>query len=464
MNAETHNRLPELPERAVAMRQGSAARITRSLLGHVNAIAEDCGAAAVFVYVDALEGQTLPLDEEIGPKAYYLTKTVAEEEEQEARGTNFIRVPNVPLTRMAQLKVAVFLALSHGIVKHGDVIVCLTGMPETGSLDTILVTEVGREFEMFSSDKETEQVPADIRPEVIERVVNIASELGNEGREGKPVGAMFVVGDSERVRSLSRQLIINRFRGYEEHERNILDPALEETVKELSTLDGAFIVRGGGVIESRAAATSLSARRRTRPDVAKGDTVAAAARPVVVDDDRRPKPVPGHQVVRGRGAAVYQDGGRAVRKLGVGRDDHAMPTGAGLWTSSEPSIIPTAGRSASARRLWRDCRTCWATRFPLACTCRFASVRRTWPTDASGFSPKIRSTMAGTSTCCWATSHGAGSTCPSSGGRSMSIVALLLHESPTTLSEPSDLQCPCQTDGPRPLAGASTAPPRRFRN
>lgn len=250
MNIGYHNSTPERPECAVAMRQGSAARITRSLLGHVNAIAEACGAAAVFVYVDALEGQTLPLDEEIGPKAYYLTKTVAEEEEQEARGTNFIRVPNVPLTRMAQLKVAVFLALSRGIVRHGDVIVCLTGMPETGSLDTILVTEVGREFEMFSSDKETEQVPAEIRPEVIERVVNIASELGNEGREGKPVGAMFVVGDSERVTSLSRQLIINPFRGYEEHERNILDPTLEETVKELSTLDGAFVVRGDGVIES----------------------------------------------------------------------------------------------------------------------------------------------------------------------------------------------------------------------
>ena len=69
MNVESRNRLPERPERAVAMRQGSAARITRSLLGHVNAIAEACGAVAVFVYVDALEGQALPLDEEIGPKA-----------------------------------------------------------------------------------------------------------------------------------------------------------------------------------------------------------------------------------------------------------------------------------------------------------------------------------------------------------------------------------------------------------
>jgi hypothetical protein len=199
MNDQPRKGTPESPEGPATVRRDSAARITRSLLGHVNAIAEACGAAAVFVYVDALEEKTLPLDKEIGPKAYYLTKTVAEEEQQEARGTNFIRVPNVPLTRMAQLKVAVFLALSRAIVKYGDVIVCLSGMPASGTLDTILVTEIGREFEMFSPDKETEQVPTEIRPEVIERLVNIASELGNEGREGKPVGAMFVIGDSERV-------------------------------------------------------------------------------------------------------------------------------------------------------------------------------------------------------------------------------------------------------------------------
>jgi diadenylate cyclase len=239
---EPRKNTQESQEGAAMARRDSAARITRSLLGHVNAIAEACGAAAMFVYVDALEGGTLSLDEDIRPRAYYLTKTAAEEAQQEARDTNFIRVPNVPLTRMAQLKVAVFLALSRGIVKHGDVIVCLSGMPGSGTLDTILVTEVGREFEMFSSDKETEQIPAEIRAEVVERVVNIASELGNEGREGKPVGAMFVVGDSERVVSLSRQLIMNPFRGYEEPERNILDPALEETVKELSTLDGAFSI------------------------------------------------------------------------------------------------------------------------------------------------------------------------------------------------------------------------------
>ena len=44
--------------------------------------------------------------------------------------------------------------------------------------------------------------------------------------------------------------MINPFKGYEEAERNILDPRLEETIKEFAALDGAFIVRGDGVVES----------------------------------------------------------------------------------------------------------------------------------------------------------------------------------------------------------------------
>ena len=42
--------------------------------------------------------------------------------------------------------------------------------------------------------------------------------------------------------------MINPFHGYPEDERNILDPRLEETIKEFSAIDGAFVVRGDGVV------------------------------------------------------------------------------------------------------------------------------------------------------------------------------------------------------------------------
>ncbi len=56
------------------------------------------------------------------------------------------------------------------------------------------------------------------------------------------------VGDSDRVLAESRRLVLNPFQGHPEAERNLLDPDLAETIKELSALDGAVIVRSDGVV------------------------------------------------------------------------------------------------------------------------------------------------------------------------------------------------------------------------
>jgi DNA integrity scanning protein DisA with diadenylate cyclase activity len=55
------------------------------------------------------------------------------------------------------------------------------------------------------------------------------------------------------VLPLTRQIILNPFKGYSEDEKSVMDSALEETVKELAGLDGAFLIRGNGVIETAGA-------------------------------------------------------------------------------------------------------------------------------------------------------------------------------------------------------------------
>ena len=72
----------------------------------------------------------------------------------------------------------------------------------------------------------------------------------NEGREGRKIGTIFVVGDHEKVLSLSRSLIFSPFHGYPEEERNVQNPAVWETIKEFAAIDGAFVIRGDGVILS----------------------------------------------------------------------------------------------------------------------------------------------------------------------------------------------------------------------
>jgi DNA integrity scanning protein DisA with diadenylate cyclase activity len=156
-------------------------------------------------------------------------------------------VPKINLTRMGRIKIAVLMGLSAGIVNPKDRLVCVSALPRLHHLDTILVLDLGKEFELLTTDNGANMVGL-VRPEVFDGVLNLAVELANQGREGKPVGTIFTLGDHEKVLQLSRQLIINPFRGYPEEERNILDPNLRETIREFAAIDGAFVIRDDGVV------------------------------------------------------------------------------------------------------------------------------------------------------------------------------------------------------------------------
>ena len=159
-----------------------------------------------------------------------------------------LRIPDVPLGRINQVKMAIIQALSKGLVQKGEKWVCLSGIPQSKALDNLLILEFGKEFEMISST-DLPVISEIVRPEVFETVLSLALEISIEGKEGrKPVGTIFVIGKHEEVLKFSHPMVINPFQGYPEEERNILDPRLKETVKEFSSIDGAFIFREDVVI------------------------------------------------------------------------------------------------------------------------------------------------------------------------------------------------------------------------
>lgn len=84
-------------------------------------------------------------------------------------------------------------------------------------------------------------------------MLQLATLLASEGREGSPVGTIFVLGDLEQVSRHCRQLIANPFKGYDKTERNILDPSMEESIKEFAKIDGAFIIARDGTIHAAGA-------------------------------------------------------------------------------------------------------------------------------------------------------------------------------------------------------------------
>jgi DNA integrity scanning protein DisA with diadenylate cyclase activity len=91
-------------------------------------------------------------------------------------------------------------------------------------------------------------VRRNIDKEVLKRIITLSIELSREGREGRKIGTMFIVGDEKKVLDLSRQLILNPLQGHDEKERAITHPNLRETLKELALLDGAFVVAGKGTV------------------------------------------------------------------------------------------------------------------------------------------------------------------------------------------------------------------------
>ena len=169
---------------------------------------------------------------------------------QEASGVfkKVLRIPKIPLGRINQIKMAVIEALSKGIVKKGDRWVCLSGIPQSKVLDNLVILEFGKEFEIIAS-ADLPVISEIVKPEVFDTLLNLALEISIEGKEGrKPTGTIFVLGKHEDVLRYSHPMVINPFQGYPEEERNILDPRLKETLKEFSSIDGAFIVREDGVI------------------------------------------------------------------------------------------------------------------------------------------------------------------------------------------------------------------------
>jgi DNA integrity scanning protein DisA with diadenylate cyclase activity len=225
--------------------------VSRHVLRYAQQLARDVEARALVVYADAI-----PNDDDLRrllPALDFPTILVTRSRPAglgPAREAHtWVSVPNVTMTRPAQLKSALLVCLARRLLSKGDRVLFLGGADGSGALDAALVFTVGTLPELFAVDDPSAFAP-DVAPEVFERVWSLATQLAVEGREGRPVGALFVLGDSDRVLAQSRSLVLNPFRGHPESERNILDPAVEETIKEFSALDGAFVVRGDGVVLS----------------------------------------------------------------------------------------------------------------------------------------------------------------------------------------------------------------------
>lgn len=163
----------------------------------------------------------------------------------EAAGVTVLPLPEYDLGRPEKLKIALVSGIARGIFKEGDVVVSLLSGKPASLPDSILVVTVGEEQDDGSFGfLQAEGVSAG----VMDALLDLAVSIGVEGWEGRPVGALFVIGDSSTVMEKSRQLTLNPFQGYSEDEKNIMNPDVRHSLHAFAVLDGAFIVREDGVV------------------------------------------------------------------------------------------------------------------------------------------------------------------------------------------------------------------------
>jgi DNA integrity scanning protein DisA with diadenylate cyclase activity/mannitol/fructose-specific phosphotransferase system IIA component (Ntr-type) len=234
--------------RAVEAQQN---RVNRLMFREADRVAVGAACSAIVVFGDTFIGGLQPGELRSKLKTILVTRTALElGDNNDTRFNETIQVRSFSNQRLAQLRSAMLVALTRGVVTFTDRICCVGGITGSNQFDTLVVVDIEREFQTLLTGSTADLLPPDVKPEVLERVIAVATELAVEGREGRPVGCLFVVGDYTRVGALSKPLVLNPFYGYKEEERNILNPFMDETVKEFSSIDGAFVIRGDGVVES----------------------------------------------------------------------------------------------------------------------------------------------------------------------------------------------------------------------
>lgn len=130
----------------------------------------------------------------------------------------------------------------------GKVIAVYSGF-EAKKIDSISFIRLHEHLGRLTS-RDLQKLETQVPLDTLRSVVDLAVEIGREGRESKHVGTMFVVGDHRKVMAQSHPAGYDPVRGYNRKERNLQERRNREAIKEIAQLDGAFIIAADGTVEA----------------------------------------------------------------------------------------------------------------------------------------------------------------------------------------------------------------------
>ncbi|MCA9229911.1 MAG: DNA integrity scanning protein DisA nucleotide-binding domain protein [Planctomycetales bacterium] len=199
-----------------------------------------------------------------------------------------LNIPDSPVYE--RLTQALLESVADDLLAPGAGVVALYSGFEAGTIDSISVIRLDEHLGRLTVH-DLRQLKTKIPIEILKTTVDLAVAIGREGREGKPVGTLFVVGDHRRVLKNCHPLGFDPVRGYSVAERRLGDPKVRESIKEIAQLDGALVVSAEGTvvsacqyISSPAAEISLSKGLGTRHWAAAAISRATSAIAITVSE------------------------------------------------------------------------------------------------------------------------------------------------------------------------------------
>jgi len=160
-----------------------------------------------------------------------------------------VGVVNLPVYE--RLTQALLESVADDILEPGCRVVSLYSGFEQGEIDSLSLLDLGEHLGRLTV-ADLRQLESCVPLETLRTVVNLALEIGREGREGKPIGTLFVVGDTRKVLASSYPIGFDPVKGYSRKERNLKNAKVREGIKEIAQMDGAIVIAADGTVGAAA--------------------------------------------------------------------------------------------------------------------------------------------------------------------------------------------------------------------
>ena len=156
-----------------------------------------------------------------------------------------LNIPDSPVyDRLTQ---ALLESVADDLLTPGACVVALYSGFESGTIDSMSVIRLDEHLGRLTVH-DLRQLETKVPIETLKIAVDLAVDIGREGREGKPVGTLLVVGDHRRVLKHCHPLGFDPVKGYAIQERRLADAKVRESIKEIAQLDGALVVSAEAVV------------------------------------------------------------------------------------------------------------------------------------------------------------------------------------------------------------------------